>query len=548
MTPQDPNTPVPEMTDADMRLAQAERHNQSTEGLLETMIQQGETNNPVPVLEHILVKADETKQAIEKSAIPAATVEKFMEKFVETVEQLKGEPGADAVVDYEKVVAEAVPKVEEAIKGDATLMDSFKAKPEDVAKELTKDQSFIESLKAEEVDPAEVAHTLRNSPFFIEQLRAIPELKGEPGDPGTSETVDYAKIVSLLKGDVDFVALTKGEPGAIVRGKTTGAKELMDYISSRTGDDRLSYNSLKDTPNFDLYRPAGGGAGYLRELSDVDLSGLTIDQSIKWNGTRWVVYTPGSGGGGSWGSITGTLSAQTDLQAALDAKVTANVAITGATKTKVTYDAKGLVTSGADATTADIADSANRRYVTDAQLVVIGNTSGTNTGDQTSIVGITGTKAQFNTAVTDGNIMYVGDSITGATATAWRVFYSDGSGVITELALGADGTFLKSNGAAVAPSFATPAGSGDVSKVGTPANNQVGVWTGDGTIEGDADLTFDTTTNTLATGIVTVTDDAYAAGWNGSTAVPTKNAVYDKIESMGGGVTEAFVIAMATAL
>lgn len=133
----------------------------------------------------------------------------------------------------------------------------------------------------------------------------------------------------------------------------------------------------------------------------------------------------------------------------------------------------------------------------------------------TSIVGITGTKAQFDTAVSDGNIMFDGDSITNATATAHRVFYSDGSGVITELALGADGTFLKSNGAAVAPSFATPAGSGDVSKVGTPANNQVGVWTGDGTLEGDAALTFDTATDTLsvaasgkiAMGAVNIIDD-----------------------------------------
>lgn len=40
---------------------------------------------------------------------------------------------------------------------------------------------------------------------------------------------------------------------------------------------------------------------------------------------------------------------------------------------------------------------------------------------------------------------------------------------------------------------------GDVSKVGTPVNNQVGVWTGDGTIEGDANLTFDTATDTLTT-------------------------------------------------
>lgn len=40
-----------------------------------------------------------------------------------------------------------------------------------------------------------------------------------------------------------------------------------------------------------------------------------------------------------------------------DTKVTANSAITGATKTKVTYDSKGLVTNGTDATTDDIVES-----------------------------------------------------------------------------------------------------------------------------------------------------------------------------------------------
>lgn len=101
----------------------------------------------------------------------------------------------------------------------------------------------------------------------------------------------------------------------------------------------------------------------------------------------------------------------------------------------------------------------------------------------------------------------------------WKVFYSDGSGDVIELALGADGTFLKSNGAASAPTFATPAGSGDVSKVGTPVDGQLGVWTGDGTIEGDAALTFDTTTNTLTTDIF-----AGALTGNASTATALQNA------------------------
>lgn len=63
----------------------------------------------------------------------------------------------------------------------------------------------------------------------------------------------------------------------------------------------------------------------------------------------------------------------------------------------------------ANPTTANIPDSTNKRYVSDAKLAVLNSTTGTNTGNQTSIVGISGTKVQFNSAVTDGDILYVGD-------------------------------------------------------------------------------------------------------------------------------------------
>lgn len=41
--------------------------------------------------------------------------------------------------------------------------------------------------------------------------------------------------------------------------------------------------------------------------------------------------------------------------------------------------------------------------------------SGSNTGDQTSIVGISGTKAEFDAACSDGNFLYVGDVSSGLT-------------------------------------------------------------------------------------------------------------------------------------
>ena len=76
-----------------------------------------------------------------------------------------------------------------------------------------------------------------------------------------------------------------------------------------------------------------------------------------------------------------TLSGSNTGDQDLSGLVVKNTAIIGASKTKITYDSKGLVTSGEDATTADIADTLNKRYITDAQLIVVSNTSGTNTGD-----------------------------------------------------------------------------------------------------------------------------------------------------------------------
>ena len=43
-------------------------------------------------------------------------------------------------------------------------------------------------------------------------------------------------------------------------------------------------------------------------------------------------------------------------------------------------------------------------------------------------------------------------------------------------------------------------GGGDVTKVGTPVNNQMAVWTGDGTLEGTSDFTYDGTSLNLITG------------------------------------------------
>lgn len=286
----------------------------------------------------------------------------------------------------------------------------------------------------------------------------------------------------------------------------------------------------------------------------------------------------------AWGGVTGTLSAQTDLQTALDGKVDENVAITGATKTKITYDAKGLVTSGADATTADIADSLNKRYVSDAEQTILGNTSGTNTGNETaSTLGVTieGTvslttndtdlvttvdssvvkavtwadikaffKTYFDTLYPSGsgtstgtnngdnavNSLYSG-LVSNAThtgdatgATALTVVKIQGKGFPT-LGAGDDQKYPKYDNGTNAFVMTTIAGGGNVSNTGTPADNQIAVWTNSTTIEGDANLTFNTTTDLLTTGAV-----ALAAGT--ATQAPIKLAAGTNLTTAEDGAIE----------
>lgn len=88
-----------------------------------------------------------------------------------------------------------------------------------------------------------------------------------------------------------------------------------------------------------------------------------------------------------------------------------NSPIVAATKTKITYDSKGLVTAGQDATTADIADSLNKRYVTDSQLITIGNTSGTNTGDQ-NLQQVTNLGSITTSSITADAFIKIGGQVT----------------------------------------------------------------------------------------------------------------------------------------
>lgn len=151
----------------------------------------------------------------------------------------------------------------------------------------------------------------------------------------------------------------------------------------------------------------------VRVLDDGSFVDVLTEISLVGGGN---VFGPASSNQGNFAAFADASGKQlADTGYGPDDFVAAREAITPATATKITYTAAGLVASGTQASTDDIAESANRRYVTDAQLAVIAVTSGVNTGDQTNITGNAGTVTTINGKISAGsNISITGAGTTGS--------------------------------------------------------------------------------------------------------------------------------------
>jgi hypothetical protein len=126
--------------------------------------------------------------------------------------------------------------------------------------------------------------------------------------------------------------------------------------------------------------------------------------------------------------------------------------------------------------------------------------------DHGDVTWATGSALLDTDSVADNEIDYANVTLADFDyQTAWRLFYSNTDGDVTELALGASGEYLKSQGASSVPTWDTPGGSGDMLK-----------------------STYDVSED----GFVDGNDVAYSADWDTDVNAPSMNAVYDKIQTV----------------
>lgn len=115
--------------------------------------------------------------------------------------------------------------------------------------------------------------------------------------------------------------------------------------------------------------------------------------------------------------------------------------------------------------------------------------------------------------------------------TAWRMFYSNGSGDITALAFGTSGKVLTSNGASAAPTWETPA----AGLTGSGSANRVAYWNGASSLTYDNDFYFD------GTDISLTAVDIYTGNTNYLAIGDNQSAHSGSSIEVGGGDNRFFI-------
>lgn len=227
---------------------------------------------------------------------------------------------------------------------------------------------------------------------------------------------------------------TAGQAGTLVREvkNMTGAtltKGTVVYISGANGNKPLVSKALATTDvlsarTFGLLQSSisNNGVGYcviIGDLSGLDTSAFTEGVQLYLSGVTAGTYTSTKTLAPTHlvyiGKVTRshpTLGQiEVGIQNGYELEEIHDVAISSvADKQLLSYDVATDLWKNKSVTTADIADSTNKRYVTDANLTTIGNQSGTNTGDETNAT--IKTKLGAATTSSDGYL----------TSTNWNTF------------------------------------------------------------------------------------------------------------------------------
>ena len=373
--------------------------------------------------------------------------------------------------------------------------------------------------------------TVNNSTITITQggvTKGSFTLNQSSGDTIELDAGSGGGAVDSVNGKTGVVVLDYSDVGAL---PDTTVIPTVDQTYSSTSSNAQSGTAVASAVSGKQATITGGA-------TTITSSNLTTNRALISNASGKVAVS--SVTSTELGYVSGVTSA---IQTQLNGKVSGNTSITGATKCKITYDSKGLVTAGADLSATDI-PSLSLSKITDvtataSELNVLDGITATTT-ELNYVDGVTSSiQTQLNGKVASNT------AITGATKC--KITY-DSKGLVTA---GAD---LSSSDITTALGYtpyssANPAGY--TSNVGTVTSvNNVSPVNGNVTLSIPSEVTETTVSNwgfTKNTGTVTSVNNVSPVSGNVTLSIPTdtndltNGAGYITSSALSGYATETWV-------
>jgi hypothetical protein len=187
---------------------------------------------------------------------------------------------------FKKAVADLKTTVELAKSEMGEMVGEHKSKVDgEVDEKLTKIEKLLTSTVSKERSLlTEEVQDLRE-----DLLKQVTQIRTAISAIPAPEKVDQEAIISeaVTKAKNEIQPLITPDVSKEMRQEFSTIKETIEAIEEKL-------EKIKKEPN----RVVGANRN-LHQLLDVNVSGITTDQSIKWDGTKWIPYTPGAGGGGT---------------------------------------------------------------------------------------------------------------------------------------------------------------------------------------------------------------------------------------------------------
>lgn len=308
--------------------------------------------------------------------------------------------------------------IEQVLKGILVIMNSFKNDNQTLNKEtttivenlLTKVLSEHEKIKDDVSQITSASENKISSKLesVLSEVKAIVKEINAIEPPENGKDADEEKIIESVLSQIQLP-----EQKEII---LDTPEEIADKLESLKGDNRLDASAIKNLPEIKGGKFYGGSG--IKEV--IAGTNITVDNS----NPGYPVIASNNSGGGHIIEEEGTPLTQRANLNFVGASVTVTddagndatiVTITGGGAVDSVNGQTGVVVLDAD----DIDDtSTTHKFVTAADITKLGNLSGTNTGDQTTITGNAGTATALQTARTIGGVSFDGTAnITVATAT-----------------------------------------------------------------------------------------------------------------------------------